>query len=97
MTHVKNSSVARDTDDTTIIDGEKRQLIAALTPEGVVIRPKGLSKSRSLTFTYAEIFEASAAPKVAEDSLDEDKDAWDRGYTQGQADLKDYVKRRLKK
>ena len=92
MTHVNNSAVTRDTDDVVTIDGVERPLIVALTPEGLMMRPKGMSKSRAVTYEYARIWNNPPAKEV-----DFDEGDWDRGYAQGQADLKDYVKGKLKR
>ena len=73
-------------------------MIVALTPEGLMLRPKGMSKSRAVTYEYPRIWNNPPAKEVDFDEVgDGDEGDWDRGSAQGQADLKDYVKGKLKR
>ena len=93
-------AVTRLTRDLVDVEGP-RQLIASLTPEGLELRPKGLSKSRAITVEFPLIWELgqyeeengrlsppNPEPADVRDPVqeEEDKDAWDRGYAQGQED-----------
>ena len=91
MTHVEQSVVHRETGATILMEEDER-IIASLTPEGLVLRPKGMSKSRGVVFPYSNIWSGTS-----EDSKPDDEDDWDKGYTQGQEDLKDWVSRKLKR
>ena len=92
MTHVEQSAVHRETGATVLMEEDERILIASLTPEGLVLRPKGMSKSRGVVFPYSSIWSGTS-----EDSKPDDEDDWDKGYTQGQEDLKDWGSRKLKR
>ena len=93
MTHVNQSTVRRETGATVTIEDTERILIASLTPEGLRLRPKGMSKSRGVTFPYSSVW--TIDPKPEGQQGPEDEDDWDKGYTQGQEDLKDWVARKL--
>jgi len=92
MTHVNQSIVHRETDASVPVEEVERLLIASLTPEGLLLRPKGMSKSRGVVFPYSTIWNGTP-----DDSKPEDEDDWDKGYTRGQSDLKDWVDSKLKR
>ena len=93
MTHVEQSAVHRETGATVTIEDTERILIASLTPEGLLLRPKGMSKSRGVTIPYSSAWTIDPESEGQQGLKDEDD--WDKGYAQGQEDLKDWVARKL--
>ena len=91
MTHVENSSVTRETDAMIQIEGEpsqQRALIASLTPQGLVLRPKGKTEKASKTIPFGEIWGEKASADEAN---------FDNGYAVGMSDCLDHLISGLKK